>query len=87
MLIYLLLIWWMDKYDREPMLFVFFIFLGRIRSYHFRNKWQYQFLPPLPECLGGILFFIPNADYYFAPFSEEVAKGSFLIYNKFKKIR
>lgn len=81
MLIYLLLIWWMDKYDREPMLFVFFHFLWGAFGAIILGISGSMILASLTGMLGQA----SNSSslmqtIIFAPFSEEVAKGSFLLF-------
>jgi len=81
MLIYLLFIWWMDRYDREPMLFVFFHFIWGAFGAVILGISGSMILAALTGMLGQA----SNSSsliqtIIFAPFSEEVAKGSFLLF-------
>ncbi|MCX6168020.1 MAG: PrsW family intramembrane metalloprotease [Ignavibacteriales bacterium] len=82
MLVYLLLIWWMDKYDREPFPFLFIHFL-----------WG-AFGAVIISIIGNMILLSVTGDagassksssliqtIFFAPFSEEIAKGLFLLYS------
>ncbi len=81
MLIYLLLIWWMDKYDREPMLFVFFHFLWGAFGATILGISGSIILASLTGMLGEASYSSSLMQtIIFAPFSEEVAKGSFLLF-------
>jgi RsiW-degrading membrane proteinase PrsW (M82 family) len=81
MLIYMLLIWWMDRYDREPMLFVFFHFLWGAFGAVILGISGSIILATLTGMLGQASYFSSLVQtIIFAPFSEEVAKGSFLLF-------
>ena len=82
MFIYLALIWWMDKYDREPFSFLFIHFLwgalgaviiGIAGSMILSAFIGLTGTEPISSSLIQTIFF--------APFSEEIAKGVFLLYS------
>ncbi len=79
MLLYLILIWWMDKYDREPILFVFLHFMwGAFGAIILGITGS--------MALTGMLGQSSNSSsliqtIIFAPFSEEIAKASFLLFS------
>lgn len=81
MLIYLVLIWWLDKYDREPMFFVFFHFLwGAFGAITLSLSGSMAL-----NALTGVLGQTTNSSsivqtIIFAPFIEEIAKGSLLLF-------
>lgn len=89
MLLYLILLWYMDKYDREPIRFVVIHFLW--------GAFGATALGIFGSFSLGIfskVIFNTNSSFYeaiiTAPFSEEIAKGIFLFYtvksNKFDNI-
>ena len=81
MLIYLLLIWLMDKYDRETILFVFFHFLWGAFGATILGISGSIILASLTGMLGEASYSSSLMQtIIFAPFSEEVAKGSFLLF-------
>ncbi|MHB8905495.1 MAG: PrsW family intramembrane metalloprotease [Melioribacteraceae bacterium] len=82
MFIYLALIWWMDKYDREPFSFLFTHFLwgalGAVIIGIAGNMILSVFtgLTGTESKSSSLIQTI-----FFAPFSEEIAKGVFLLYS------
>lgn len=91
MLLYLILIWWMDKYDREPISFVLLHFLWGAFGAIILGISGSMVLAALTGMLGQS----SNSSsliqtIIFAPFSEEIAKAFFLFFtiksNKFDNI-
>ncbi len=82
MLIYLVLIWWMDKYDREPILFLFIHFLWGALGAVIIGISGSMILAAFTGLVGAeskSSSLIQTI--FFAPFSEEIAKGLFLLYS------
>ncbi len=78
---YLLLLWWMDKYDREPTLFVLFHFLWGAVGAVILGIGGSLFLNALVETHSGAASGSSLIQtIIFAPLSEELAKGAFLLY-------
>ena len=82
MFIYLALIWWMDKYDREPFSFLFIHFLWGALGAVIIGIAGSMILSTFTGLTGteskssSLIQTI-----FFAPFSEEIAKGVFLLYS------
>lgn len=82
MLFYLIVLWRMDKYDREPLLFVLAHFLwGAFGAIIFGIGGSF-----LLSALTGIIGSTSKISQLiktiiFAPLSEEIAKGAFLLYS------
>lgn len=81
MLIYLLLIWWMDKYDREPISLVFLHFLWGACGAVILGISGSMILSAITGFLGaGSKPSELIQTIILAPISEEIAKASFLLY-------
>ena len=81
MVTYLLIIWWIDKYDREPLHFVFLHFIWGAFGAVLLGFAGSVFLNSLAGIATSDTGTSPLIQtIIFAPLSEEIAKGSLLLY-------